>query len=151
MNQKSKKIRPHKIFLLICKYFLRPIIVFFLTGEGGILIHCISGWDRTPLFISLLRLSLWAVSQWWTAMAIFSCDYVSSLSYIGWQSSLVPHSSWDPLLHPGLWLAHLCTYYCMCTTCSILNIIGLKIDLPWNYLSKIRDFHPDQAYSLTLE
>jgi hypothetical protein len=24
------------------------------------LIHCISGWDRTPLFISLLRLSLWA-------------------------------------------------------------------------------------------
>ena len=26
----------------------------------GILIHCISGWDRTPLFISLIRLSLWA-------------------------------------------------------------------------------------------
>lgn len=25
--------------------------------------HCISGWDRTPLFISLLRLSLWAVSM----------------------------------------------------------------------------------------
>jgi len=24
------------------------------------LVHCISGWDRTPLFISLLRLSLWA-------------------------------------------------------------------------------------------
>lgn len=22
--------------------------------------HCISGWDRTPLFISILRLSLWA-------------------------------------------------------------------------------------------
>ena len=27
------------------------------------LIHCVSGWDRTPLFVSLLRLSLWAVSQ----------------------------------------------------------------------------------------
>lgn len=27
---------------------------------GGVLIHCISGWDRTPLFVSLLRLSLWA-------------------------------------------------------------------------------------------
>jgi len=27
---------------------------------GGLLIHCISGWDRTPLFISLLRISLWA-------------------------------------------------------------------------------------------
>ncbi|XP_039627038.1 myotubularin-related protein 14 isoform X3 [Polypterus senegalus] len=28
--------------------------------ESGLLVHCISGWDRTPLFISLLRLSLWA-------------------------------------------------------------------------------------------
>ncbi|CAF1232368.1 unnamed protein product [Rotaria magnacalcarata] len=28
--------------------------------KRGILIHCLSGWDRTPLFISLLRLSLWA-------------------------------------------------------------------------------------------
>lgn len=28
--------------------------------QNGILIHCISGWDRTPLFISLLRMSLWA-------------------------------------------------------------------------------------------
>nr|CAB3262998.1 uncharacterized protein LOC100186380 [Phallusia mammillata] len=33
-----------------------------LSKEGctGILLHCISGWDRTPLFVSLLRLSLWA-------------------------------------------------------------------------------------------
>lgn len=31
--------------------------------QGGLLIHCISGWDRTPLFISLLRLSLWADGQ----------------------------------------------------------------------------------------
>jgi myotubularin-related protein 14 len=29
-------------------------------GHGGLLIHCISGWDRTPLFVALLRLSLWA-------------------------------------------------------------------------------------------
>ncbi len=28
--------------------------------DHGLLIHCLSGWDRTPLFISLLRLSLWA-------------------------------------------------------------------------------------------
>ncbi|KAM7402754.1 hypothetical protein PAMP_017967 [Pampus punctatissimus] len=28
--------------------------------ESGLLVHCISGWDRTPLFVSLLRLSLWA-------------------------------------------------------------------------------------------
>jgi len=30
------------------------------TGDSGLLVHCISGWDRTPLFISLVRLSLWA-------------------------------------------------------------------------------------------
>ncbi|XP_078489697.1 uncharacterized protein LOC100186380 [Ciona intestinalis] len=29
-------------------------------NSSGILLHCISGWDRTPLFVSLLRLSLWA-------------------------------------------------------------------------------------------
>ncbi|XP_051804454.1 myotubularin-related protein 14 isoform X2 [Acanthochromis polyacanthus] len=28
--------------------------------ESGLLVHCISGWDRTPLFVSLLRISLWA-------------------------------------------------------------------------------------------
>lgn len=28
--------------------------------SSGILLHCISGWDRTPLFVSILRLSLWA-------------------------------------------------------------------------------------------
>ncbi|TRY71232.1 hypothetical protein DNTS_022896, partial [Danionella cerebrum] len=31
--------------------------------ENGLLVHCISGWDRTPLFVSLLRLSLWAPSE----------------------------------------------------------------------------------------
>ena len=33
-----------------------------VAGEdtSGVLVHCISGWDRTPLYISLLRLSLWA-------------------------------------------------------------------------------------------
>mmetsp|Transcript_41992 Transcript_41992/g.68174 ORF Transcript_41992/g.68174 Transcript_41992/m.68174 type:complete len:868 (-) Transcript_41992:281-2884(-) len=30
------------------------------SNSSGLLVHCISGWDRTPLFISLLRLSLWA-------------------------------------------------------------------------------------------
>ncbi|CAH1378003.1 myotubularin-related protein 14 [Tenebrio molitor] len=35
-------------------------IIGSLRESGGILIHCISGWDRTPLFICLIRLSLWA-------------------------------------------------------------------------------------------
>ena len=33
------------------------------TAKDGLLVHCISGWDRTPLFVSLLRISLWAVSS----------------------------------------------------------------------------------------
>ncbi|XP_046839526.1 myotubularin-related protein 14-like isoform X2 [Xenia sp. Carnegie-2017] len=40
-------------------YFLL-LIKTILENNDGILVHCISGWDRTPLFIALLRLSLWA-------------------------------------------------------------------------------------------
>ncbi|PAA94316.1 hypothetical protein BOX15_Mlig008744g1, partial [Macrostomum lignano] len=28
--------------------------------DGGIMLHCVSGWDRTPMFISLLRCLLWS-------------------------------------------------------------------------------------------
>eukprot|EP00056_Hartaetosiga_gracilis_P007268 m.106137 g.106137 ORF g.106137 m.106137 type:complete len:573 (+) comp12669_c0_seq1:208-1926(+) len=41
--------------------YLRLLIHY--AGEknsDGILIHCISGWDRTPLFTSLMRITLWA-------------------------------------------------------------------------------------------
>uniref|UniRef100_UPI00358EB9C6 myotubularin-related protein 14 isoform X3 n=1 Tax=Myxine glutinosa TaxID=7769 RepID=UPI00358EB9C6 len=34
--------------------------IITLDEDCGLLVHCISGWDRTPLFVSLLRLSLWA-------------------------------------------------------------------------------------------
>ncbi|XP_078469148.1 phosphatidylinositol-3,5-bisphosphate 3-phosphatase MTMR14 isoform X2 [Lampetra planeri] len=41
--------------------YLRLLLhIINLDDESGLLVHCISGWDRTPLFISLLRLSLWA-------------------------------------------------------------------------------------------
>ncbi|XP_043374476.1 myotubularin-related protein 14 isoform X2 [Dermochelys coriacea] len=38
------------------------LLISLINGDGdsGLLVHCISGWDRTPLFIALLRLSLWA-------------------------------------------------------------------------------------------
>ncbi|XP_078517981.1 phosphatidylinositol-3,5-bisphosphate 3-phosphatase MTMR14 isoform X1 [Lissotriton helveticus] len=38
------------------------LLIHIMNGDdnSGLLVHCISGWDRTPLFISLLRLSLWA-------------------------------------------------------------------------------------------
>ncbi|XP_073425774.1 phosphatidylinositol-3,5-bisphosphate 3-phosphatase MTMR14 isoform X3 [Dendrobates tinctorius] len=39
------------------------LLIHIINGDenSGLLVHCISGWDRTPLFISLLRLSLWAI------------------------------------------------------------------------------------------
>ncbi|XP_077307926.1 phosphatidylinositol-3,5-bisphosphate 3-phosphatase MTMR14 isoform X2 [Lithobates pipiens] len=38
------------------------LLLHIINGDdsSGLLVHCISGWDRTPLFVSLLRLSLWA-------------------------------------------------------------------------------------------
>jgi myotubularin-related protein 14 len=44
----------------ITQNYLKLFLYLLRTGDGGFLVHCISGWDRTPLFISLLRLSLWA-------------------------------------------------------------------------------------------
>lgn len=40
--------------------YMLALIELLNKGSSGILVHCVSGWDRTPLFISLLRLSLWA-------------------------------------------------------------------------------------------
>lgn len=46
--------------VLLTKNYLKLLLKYIFEGTSGLLIHCISGWDRTPLFISLLRLSLWA-------------------------------------------------------------------------------------------
>ncbi|GFN88842.1 myotubularin-related protein 14 [Plakobranchus ocellatus] len=40
--------------------YLKLLLQYLKQGSSGLLIHCISGWDRTPLFVSMLRLSLWA-------------------------------------------------------------------------------------------
>lgn len=40
--------------------YLKLILRYLNDSSSGMLIHCISGWDRTPLFVSLLRISLWA-------------------------------------------------------------------------------------------
>lgn len=60
----------HALFLLsffiYVWYFWRTCwceLWLLFSDESGLLVHCISGWDRTPLFVSLLRLSLWAVSS----------------------------------------------------------------------------------------
>lgn len=101
-------------YLLECNKYLLDIEILvlkvsfvFLIGDGGILIHCISGWDRTPLFISLLRLSLWAVRVI-SSIMVSIAPYTSSKTFFaGWQSTLVSHFCWDSLLYPSLWLAGL--------------------------------------------
>jgi len=41
--------------------YLKLMLSCISSSElNGFLVHCISGWDRTPLFVSILRLSLWA-------------------------------------------------------------------------------------------
>ncbi|XP_044764889.1 myotubularin-related protein 14 [Coccinella septempunctata] len=44
----------------LTRNYLMLILKQVHESKSGILVHCISGWDRTPLFISLIRLSLWA-------------------------------------------------------------------------------------------
>lgn len=46
--------------VLITQNYLKAILKYIQDENNGLLVHCISGWDRTPLFISLVRLSLWA-------------------------------------------------------------------------------------------
>ncbi|KER23825.1 hypothetical protein T265_08371 [Opisthorchis viverrini] len=40
--------------------YLKLLLGLLVEGAGGMLLHCVSGWDRTPLFISLMRCVLWA-------------------------------------------------------------------------------------------
>ncbi|XP_062617717.1 myotubularin-related protein 14-like [Saccostrea cucullata] len=54
-----KKYRTWDLIQLTQNY-MKLFIHILREGDTGILVHCISGWDRTPMFISLLRLSLWA-------------------------------------------------------------------------------------------
>ncbi|XP_052059450.1 myotubularin-related protein 14-like isoform X13 [Mytilus californianus] len=53
------KYRNWDIMQLTQNYLLL-LLHILKEGDSGLLVHCISGWDRTPMFISLLRLSLWA-------------------------------------------------------------------------------------------
>lgn len=43
-------------YLIIC----RKLFARLQAHSTSLLVHCISGWDRTPLFVSMIRLSLWA-------------------------------------------------------------------------------------------
>uniref|UniRef100_A0AAY4E1M6 Myotubularin related protein 14 n=1 Tax=Denticeps clupeoides TaxID=299321 RepID=A0AAY4E1M6_9TELE len=61
--------------------YLRLLIhIINSDDESGLLVHCISGWDRTPLFVSLLRLSLWAVSRCHPSHFPIDSSHVSYIS-----------------------------------------------------------------------
>lgn len=40
--------------------YLRSCLHNIKFSNSGMLVHCISGWDRTPLFVSMIRMTLWA-------------------------------------------------------------------------------------------
>jgi hypothetical protein len=46
--------------VLLTNNYLRHIFASISSSNASALVHCISGWDRTPLFISLIRICLWA-------------------------------------------------------------------------------------------
>jgi hypothetical protein len=48
------------IITLTRRYLQLMVDIVCDPTSDGLLIHCISGWDRTPMASSLLRLSLWA-------------------------------------------------------------------------------------------
>lgn len=50
----------HWDLVQITQNYMKLLLRSLQEQTSGLLIHCISGWDRTPLFVSLLRLSLWA-------------------------------------------------------------------------------------------
>uniref|UniRef100_A0A6B2KYF4 Tyrosine specific protein phosphatases domain-containing protein n=1 Tax=Arcella intermedia TaxID=1963864 RepID=A0A6B2KYF4_9EUKA len=51
--------KPKDVVTLI-RYYMRYLFYLLKNGENGLLVHCISGWDRTPMFIGILRILLWA-------------------------------------------------------------------------------------------
>jgi hypothetical protein len=59
-----KKFRDWNLIEITQNYLL--LILEMLSNgkqDDGLLIHCVSGWDRTPLFISLVRILLWADNE----------------------------------------------------------------------------------------
>lgn len=57
--------------------YLRLLIYFIRESDSSILIHCISGWDRTPLFMSLMRLTLWADGEIHKSLSAMEITYLT--------------------------------------------------------------------------
>lgn len=57
--------------------YIRLLLCHIRETEGSILVHCISGWDRTPLFMSLLRLTLWADGEIHKSLSAIEITYLT--------------------------------------------------------------------------
>eukprot|EP00002_Diphylleia_rotans_P040102 TRINITY_DN943_c0_g1_i5.p1 TRINITY_DN943_c0_g1~~TRINITY_DN943_c0_g1_i5.p1 ORF type:complete len:454 (-),score=75.10 TRINITY_DN943_c0_g1_i5:172-1533(-) len=51
--------------IVMTQNYIQYLLQCLVEGDhnSGILVHCISGWDRTPLFVSLIRILLWAEGE----------------------------------------------------------------------------------------
>lgn len=57
--------------------YMKLLLHFIRESDSSILIHCISGWDRTPLFMSLLRLTLWADGEIHKSLSATEITYLT--------------------------------------------------------------------------
>lgn len=70
----------HWDLIKITQNYLKLLLSIITKNDAGLLVHCISGWDRTPLFVSLLRLSLWADGKVNSSLSALEMLYLT-LSY----------------------------------------------------------------------
>ena len=74
----KKHFKTWGVLQLSREYFY--FILYLLKNEskqGGALIHCVSGWDRTPLWVSVLRVALWSVNQIHKTLTIEEIVYLT--------------------------------------------------------------------------
>ena len=105
-------------------YEITCLFLFLSLDDSGVLVHCISGWDRTPLFVSLLRLSLWADGLCHRNLSPAEIIYLT-IAYdwylFGWVTGC-----WDlkALVYPSYvenktFLCWICQYYVVCWASAV--------------------------------
>ncbi|ESO11037.1 hypothetical protein HELRODRAFT_190283 [Helobdella robusta] len=63
--------------MTLTRNYLKLILYYLKFSDRSVLVHCISGWDRTPLFISLLRLTLWADGAIHQSLSVLEMLYLT--------------------------------------------------------------------------
>ena len=71
-----------------------PVLANVLEKGAGILIHCISGWDRTPCFITWIRAIAWAEGR--AHQSLDSTEFL--LLTLGFDWALFRHRLYDRML-----------------------------------------------------